>query len=390
MTKYRSLLNTSTAIACSLLIAACGDKKPAASNPANAPVPVNTTTIQPESVVYYDKFPGTMVAMMQVEIRSVAEGYVTGVFFKEGEHVHKGQKLYSIDDSKYKASYSQAEANMRVAQANVEQAQKDADRYTYLSQHDAVAKQIVEHSQTALQNAKSQLAAAKQDLSKSSTDLNYTIIKAPFDGIIGISQVRLGNVVVPGQTLLNTISTGGPIAVDFVVNEKQIPRFLKLQQHKRIEADSLFTLILPDNSQFSYPGKIYAIDRGVNPLTGTLTIRLAFPDPASQLRSGMSCMVRVRNDDTTRQLLVPAKAVVEQMGEYFVYVAKDTLIPVESTDKKETQPASSALHALQRKVTTGTIIGDRIIVKTGLQSGDNVIVDGIQKLHDGSLINTGK
>jgi membrane fusion protein, multidrug efflux system len=372
-----------------LLLLSCGGQKQPAPNPASVPVPVNIYVATPERALYYDKFPGTVTALMQVDIRPEVEGYVTGIFFKEGTHVKKGEKLYSIDNTKYEASYSQAQANVKVAESNLEQAQKDADRYVFLNQHEAVAKQLLDHAMTTLQNAKNQVTAAKQDLKKAQTDLGYSVIKAPFDGTIGLSQVKLGNTVTVGQTVMNTISTDDPMAVDFVVNENQIPRFIRLQKKKPSPTDSLFTILLPDNSVYGHTGQISVIDRGVNPQTGAMIIRLIFPNPSSALRTGMSCNVRVKNDDTTRQLIIPAKAVVEQMGEFLVYVAKDTLIASTDTAKKK-ETAQPALRAIQRKVAPGQTIADRVVIKSGLQAGDSVIIDGVQKLHQGSLLTLGK
>ena len=388
----RSLLKIVTVIISSLVVYACEDKKPAAPNPASIPVPVNMVEVQHENVLYYDKFPATVVALMQVDVRPEVEGYVTGIFFKEGDHVTKGQKLYTIDDSKYMASVDQAQASVRTTEANLDQAQKDADRYIYLNEHEAVAKQTLDHAMTTLQNAKNDVATAKQNLKKAKTDLDYSVIRAPFDGTIGISQVKLGNTVAVGQTVLNTISTDGPTAVDFVVNEKLIPRFLKLKSKKIAATDSIFTFLLPDNTLYGYPGQISLIDRGVNPQTGTITVRLVFPNPNAELRAGMSGQVRVRNDDTTKQILIPGKAIVEQMGEYFVYIAKDTVIHSAETagKQKDTQPQGPSLRAAQKKVTLGQTVGDKVIIRTGLEDGDRLIVDGTQKLHDGSLIITGK
>lgn len=384
----RSLLKISAFIICSILLLACGEKKQKAPDPATIPVPVNLYEAHMQQPLFYEKYPGTVVATQQVDIHSVVEGYVTGIFFKEGERVKKGQKLYTIDDTKYRASYSQAQSAVRVAQSNVDQYQKDADRYNYLNEHDAVAKQILDHAMTTLQNAKNQLASAKQDLTKAQTDLDFSVIKAPFDGTIGISQVKLGNIVNAGQTLLNTVSSDGPVYIDFVVNEKQIPHFAKLQQQKIAAADSIFTLALSDNSLYNYPGQIALIDRGVNPLTGSIIVRLSFPNPTSMLRAGMSCTVRVRNNDSTKQILIPGKAVVEQMGEYFVFVAKDTIIASADTTKpKESKPS---LRAIQKKVQLGQVVADHTIIRSGVQEEDKIVVDGVQKLHDGSLITAGE
>ena len=390
----RSLSDISAIAFCSLMLCSCGEKKKEAPNPATMATPVNLYQVVPEKAVYYDRFPGTVVATMQVDIHAEVEGYVTAIFFKEGDHVKKGQKLYAIDDSKYRASYSQAQAGVTEALSNQDQAQKDADRYNYLNAHDAVAKQTVDHAMTTLSNAKNEVSSARQGLIKAQTDLNYSIIRAPFDGTIGISQVRLGTTVSAGQTLLNTISSDDPMAVDFVINENMIPRVARLKQQKPNPADSIFTLMLPGSVHYEQPGSIYTMDRGVNPLTGTITVRLIFPNPINILRTGMSCDVRIKSEDTAQQILIPSRAIVEQMGEYFVFIAKDTLIPVADTAKHKKDKAGEdkqqgpQLHALQRKVQLGPTIADKVIVRTGLQSGDSVIVDGVQRLRDGGLVTT--
>ena len=405
----RSLFTIGVIMA-SCMLYACGHKKQKKPDTANMAVPVTTYSVHMQRAVYFDNFPATVVPMMEVEIHAEAEGYITGIFFKEGQHVKKGQKLYTIDDTKYRASYNQAEANVRVAESYLAQSQKDAERYIYLDKHDAIAKQLLDHQLTSLKNAKDSVRSAKQNLQKVRADLDYTVIRAPFDGIIGISKVKLGNTVTLGQTVLNTISTDGTMALEFVVNEKQLPRFIKLQQHPPAQKDSIFTMLMPNNMLYNQLGKIYVIDRGVNPQTGSIIVRLAFPDPGSELRAGMSATVRVRNDDTTSQLVIPGRAVTEQMGEYFVYIAKDTLMPTsnagkdsdgakgkddskdkqkdkgEHKGKEDKDQAKPMLHALQRKVILGQTLADSVIVKSGLKAGDTIVTDGVQKLHDGSVI----
>ncbi|NDC41563.1 MAG: efflux RND transporter periplasmic adaptor subunit, partial [Chitinophagia bacterium] len=363
-------------IALAILSTGCGPTTPQAPPPGSLPVPVNTVTAQRQTLGYYDEYPGTVVPMVQVDLRAQVEGYITGIFFTEGGRVKKGQRLYEIDMSKYRATYNQSQANLHVEQANLDQAQKDADRYTYLNEHEAVARQTLEHALTTLQNAKSQVAAAQQDLVRAQTDLNYAVIKAPLDGVIGISQVRVGNTVTPGQTVLNTISSEGAVAVDIAVNEKQLGTFISRQQQVTATNDSTFSLVLPDNTVHNYFGKIYIIDRSVNPQTGAITVRLQFPDPKGQLRAGMSCIVKVRNQDKEPQIVVPARAIIEQMGEYFVYIAKDTTMPAPGADTAKVKTITGTF-ALQRKVETGATVGDRVIVKKGIVDGEAIIADGV-------------
>jgi len=372
-----------------LIIAGCGKKK---QPPPNPEVPVNLITLKPQRVLYFDKYPATTAALSQVNLLPQITGAVTAIFFKEGSHVVKGQKLYEIDRRIYQDSYEQAVANLKVVQGNLAQAQQDADRYEYLNKYNAVAKQLYDHAVITLQNAKNTVRASDQAVKTAKTNLNYAIVYAPFSGTIGFSMVKLGDVVNPGSTVLNTISTDNPMAVDFIVNEKQLPFFEKLENNKQHQVDSLFTLLMPDNTLYPYTGKISVIDRAVDAQTGSVKVRLVFDNPQNYLRVGMSCVVRVHNQDVGPQLVLPGKAVVEQMGEYFVFVAKDTVIKV-SEDSLKKNPNAKAdskprLIAVEKKVQTGQTIGPKQVIKSGLSAGERIVVDGVQSLHDGSPITT--
>jgi len=383
----RVLLNT-IFISC-LMLAACKKKQP----PPNTEVPVNLLKLTPKTVLYYEKYPATTHALFQVNLLPQVSGAITGMFFKEGTKVSKGQKLYEVDERLYKAAYDQAVANLDVSKSSLVQAQQDADRYVYLNKYNAVAEQLYDHAVITLQQAKSTVKASEQAVKTAKTNLTYATVYAPFTGTIGISQVRLGEVVTPSVTTLDTLSSDNPMMVEFIVNEKNLPFFEKLQ-HEKIKVDSLFSLLMPDNSLYAHLGKLAIIDRAVDPQTGTIRVRLVFDNPDFYLRAGMSCVVRVHNQDVGPQLLIPNKAVVEQMGEYFVYVAKDTVLKVSADslkkmDKKAAADANKAkLVAVQKKVQTGQVIGPDIIIKSGIKAGDKIIVDGLQSLHDGARITT--
>jgi RND family efflux transporter MFP subunit len=381
--------------------------------PPIPPTPVNIIKVTKRSVLYYDKYPSTTQALSQVSLTPQVQGYITGIFFTEGTRVKKGQKLYEIDKRLYQAAVDGAEANVKVAEGNQLQAQQDADRYVYLNNYHAVAKQLYDHAVVALDNAKSSVKAAQEAVKTAKTNLTYSTIYAPFDGTIGFSQVKLGNMVVVGQTVLNTISTNDPMAVDFLINEKQLMDFEKIQKGKQKPVDSLFTLLLPNNTLYSHTGKISIIDRAVDPQTGSIVVRLVFPNPENDLKVGMSCIVRVHNQDASPQLVIPGKAVVEQMGEYFVYVAIDTILnekadasmsksgdggslvkseksSSDTNKKNETDTARKPkLRAIQRKIKLGQTIDANVVVLSGINDGDNLIVDGLQSIHDGSAISTG-
>ena len=354
--------------------------------PPAQPVPVNIYTVKAKKVFYYDKYPATIVALNQVDLRPQVQGDITGVLFTEGSHIHKGQPLYEIDRQLFQEAYDQAKANLEVAQGNLKQAQQDADRYTYLNTYDAVAKQVLDHAAIALQNAKNTVTAAEQSLKMAATNLAYSVINAPFEGTIGFSQVRLGNIVTVGQTVLNTISTDDPMGVDFLISEKQLSYFTDLKNYKQQAIDSLFTIALPNDSLYPYMGKISVIDRAVDPQTGTIRVRVTFPNPDYTLRPGTSCILRVHNQETGPRMVVPGKAVVELMGEYFVYLVKDTIAP----DPQDTTKTRPVQMAIQKKVQLGQTIEPNVIIKKGINVDDRIVVDGVQSLHTGSLINITK
>ena len=366
-----------------LILSACGKKQP----PQNNEVPVNLIKVKAQTVLYYDKYPSTTQALMQVNILPQVQGDVTGIFFTEGSHVKKGQKLYDIDSKIYKDNYDAAVANLKVSQGTLVQSQQDADRYEYLNKYNAVAKQLYDHAIITLDNSKNQVKSSEQAVKSAKTNLSYATIYAPFDGTIGFSNVKLGDVVSVNTTILNTISTDNPMAVDFVINEKQLPKFEKLQSAKK-QIDSLFTILLPDNTLYPTTGKISVIDRAVDSQTGSITLRLVFDNPKGVLRAGMSCVVRVHNQDTEPQLVIPSKAVVEQMGEYFVYVAKDTLVNDPKAGADSAKKQLKQLRADEKKVQVGQTIGANTVIKSGIDVGERVVVDGVQTLHDNVPITT--
>jgi membrane fusion protein (multidrug efflux system) len=348
-----------------LFLSACGDNKQAVQGGPSA-VPVTVDDVRTTTAVYYDEYPGTVVALNQTELRAQVTGYVTGIYFKDGDKVRKGQRLYSIDQQLYSANLQQAEANLKVQETNLLKAQKDADRYHELDSKDAIAKQQVDYADAALEAAKKQVEAARANVNAVKANVNFSTIVAPFDGTIGISQVRNGTSVVAGQTVLNTISTDNPMAVDFSVDQKEIYRFAQLQQSQKPK-DSTFSIAFGGDV---YPehGTVYLIDRAVDPQTGTIKVRLLFPNNKGLLKAGMSTTVRILNNASEKSVIIPYKAVTELLGEFFAYVVTDS--------NKVTQ----------RRLVLGKQIGKDIIVKDGLQEGERIVTQGVQNLREGLVV----
>ncbi len=333
-------------------------------------IEVVTQVVQPANIVYYDTYPSTVVAINEVQLRSEVSGFVTGLYFKEGSQVQKGEKLYEIDRTKYQAAYDEAKANLDIVSSNLQKAERDYERYKKLDEENAIAKQIIDDALTTLNNARMQLKTATSALASAETDFKYSLITAPLTGSIGFSQVKPGTFVTAGQTLLNTISSDDPIGVDFIADEKTLPYFVTIQNARSQKADSTFRLVLPDNSLYLHPGLLSIIDRAVDPQTGTIRIRVSFPNKERILRPGLNCNIKILSENSGIQIAIPSRSIVEQMGEFFIYLIDNNNI------------------ARQRKITAGASIGDKTLVKSGLIAGDRIVVEGTQKIRDGQVVAT--
>ena len=352
------------------LAGACGNKQQqqAAAGMQVPAIPVSVGMVTEEIVSGVDDYPGSVVPLNETELRAEVSGYITGIFVADGASVSKGQKLYEIDRTRYEAAAQQAEANLAIATANLDRITRDVERYRKLAEQDAIARQTLDYAETDLSNAEAQVASAKAALTTAQTNLDRSTIVAPFSGTIGISQVRMGALVSAGSTLINSISSVNPIAVDFPINEREIPRFNALRKSGNALSDSVISITLPGGTSYSQPGSIIAMDRAVDRNTATLTVRARFENPDELLRAGMATTVHVSSQSESKQLVIPYRAVMEQRGQTSVYVLTD----------------SSTVD--QRGIKLGLKMADRVVVTEGLSSGEQVVTDGTINLRPGAKV----
>jgi len=350
------------------LLVSCKQKTAPAQAPAERVIPVSTVQVGEEPVANTVNYPGTVVALNQTELRAEVNGYVTNIFVADGATVSRGQRLYEIDHIRYKAAKDQAKANLEIAEANLDKIRRDLDRYKKLDEKQAIAKQILDYAETDFNNARAQVAAARANLVTAETNLARSVITAPFNGTLGISQVRQGALVSAGSTLMNTISSTNPIAVDFMVNERDLQAFVELQKKGNSAKDSILSLELPGGNIYSRYGKVTTIDRAVDQTSGTIAVRASFDNPEGLLRVGMNVNARITNRSATPEMVIPYKAVMEQLGESFVYIVTDS-------NTVQTQ-----------KVKLGIKVEDKIVVKEGLTLGTTIVSEGIVNLRPGDKI----
>ncbi len=360
---------TALVLTSGLFLQACGNKeaeKKGAGPGMQAPAtPVTTALVSQEVVTGIRSYPSNVVPLQETEIRAEVSGYITNIYVADGAYVSKGQRLYEIDRVRYAAAVDQARANLEIAKANLARVEKDLQRYEKLADQDAIAKQTLDYAYTDVNNQKAQVQAAQAALTTAKTNLQRSVIVAPFSGNIGISQVRSGALVSAGTTLLNTISSTNPIAVEFQINEKEIPEFTGLQAGK---TSTTINLTLPDGSTYGSLGRISTIDRAVDPQTGTLKVRASFDNPANTLRAGLNLTLNVASTKAHEEMVIPYRAIFEQLGTFSVYTVNDS----STVDLKQ--------------IALGQKLGDKVVVASGLQLGERIVVDGVAALKQGAKI----
>ncbi|MCB0706865.1 MAG: efflux RND transporter periplasmic adaptor subunit [Saprospiraceae bacterium] len=330
-------------------------------------VNVSVAQVRPQLLPYFEEYAGLIKALQEVELRAQVSGYISGIYFNDGDRVRKGQKLYSIDSQPFQAAYQQAQANLLAQEANLAKAEKDVFRYRELAKKDAVAIQALDNAEATFATAQQEVAAARAAVDNVQTNVKYATISAPFDGTIGISLVRTGASISMGQTLLNTISTDNPIAIEVAIDQSQLLFFSEIKAAGGGRTDSLFQLKI-DGITYPQFGRLSFIDRAVDPLTGTIKVRVEFPNPDFIIRPGMTATLVVRFNSKEAVVAIPFKAVTEQLGEFFVYVSDGTKVS-------------------QRQVKLGRQLGRQIVVLEGLTGDEIIVTEGVQNLREGALIN---
>lgn len=348
------------------ILQSCGNKNAANGQAGAAPaVAVTTAAVTQQIVTGSESYPAIVVPINETELRAEVSGYITNIYVTDGATVNKGEKLYEIDHTRYTAAVDQAKASLKIAEATLEKVKRDLQRYRKLSEQDAIAKQTLDYAETDLNNQEAQVLAAKAALTTAVTNLDRSVIRAPFAGTVGISQVRNGALVSAGSTLLNTISTTNPINVEFQVPERSLSQFVALQKSGAKEA---IQLKLSGNNTYPSHGYISTIDRAVDAGTNTIKVRARFDNPANELRAGMNASIKVLEKSAQEEMVIPYKAVQEQLGVFSVFIVGD----------------SSKVK--QQAVKLGTSFDDKVVIKEGLKLSDKVVVEGIMNLRDGATI----
>ncbi|WAW07728.1 efflux RND transporter periplasmic adaptor subunit [Oxalobacter formigenes] len=352
------------------LLSACGDK---AAPPAQLPEAAYVT-IAPEKRAVENELPGRLESYRTAEVRARVPGIVLKRTFEEGAFVKQGQVLFKIDPRSYQASVQNAKAALSRAEANKVQADLKLKRYKPLVEINAISKQEYDDAIAAAKQASADVEAAKATLVNNKLNLEYATVTAPISGRIGRAMVTEGALVGQNEaTLLATIQQINPIYLNLTQSSAELLKLRQMMQSgalKDAEKSGLkVTMVMEDGSIYPHTGKLLFSDISVDPTTGELALRALFPNPDNMLLPGMFVRARLEQAVNENAITVPQQAVQHTND-------GSQVIVINQENKAEI-----------RQVKTTSAIGNRWLVTEGLQPGDRVIVEGLQKVRPGSPVN---
>jgi membrane fusion protein (multidrug efflux system) len=341
-----------------------------AAPPPPPPPVVEVMTVAATNAPASVEIIGQLDSPQNVEIRARVEAFVDKMLFTEGEEVKEGAPLFKLDDKPFKERLAAANGMLAEAKAALNKYEKDVARLQPLAEKRAVPQQDLDNAVASVDVGKASVLSAQARVESATLDLGYCDVKAPISGLIGAKQVSIGDLVGKGQpTLLATMSTLDPIWFYCAISEVQ---YLKAQaETKRTGkniADLPVTLILANGTIHPDKGKFVFIDRAIDTKTGTLRVRVEFPNSAKVLRPGMFARIIVDLGARPDSLLVPERSVAELQGKNFVWII--------GSDNKATQ----------RPVKVGDLVGANLLILEGLKTGERIVVEGIQKVREGLTV----
>jgi membrane fusion protein (multidrug efflux system) len=345
---------------------AAGCKKEAA---VSGPADVEVAEVAKQDVKVEREWVGSMDGSVNAVIRAQVQGYLVKQLYTEGQFVKEGQVLFQIDPRTFQAAVDQAKADVAQKKARWDTTQANLARIRPLAEQNAVSKKDLDDAIGQEQSAHSAYDASKAALDKAQLDLGFTRITSPISGIAGMAKAQIGNLVGPGQAEeLTTVSTVDPIKVWVPISEQE---FLHAQSSRPAagQPKRKIELVLSDGSVYPKPGEFGFADRQVDPMTGTLKLAILFPNPGNVLRPGQYAKVRAVMQTIPGAVVVPQRAVNELQGNFQVaVVGADNKVSV-------------------RTVKPGVKTGSLVVITEGLQPGERIVVEGLQKVKDGMTVN---
>src|SRR6201993_961401 len=352
-----------------LLISGCSRKPPQVA--PSAPE-VLVTTVQPRDVPRVLERVATLDGFINGNINAQVQGYIVSRDYREGSVVKKGDLLFQIDSRPFEAALAQAKGTLAKDQANQVKADADEKRALDLFKKKVISDQERDTAIAAAGSSRANVEADEAAVQQAELNLGYTKITSPIDGIAAIATAQVGDLVGPSTGPLTSVSQLDPIKAVVTAGEGPFTDFISRHpdpdERQRYINTLEFDLILGDGKVYPQKGKFYALDRNLDPKTGSIHYYVTFPNPDAMLRPGQFGKVRFVPDSVQNALVVPQEAVTELQGNFQVAV-------VDQNNKVSIRP-----------VKTGERIGAMWQITEGLKPGDKVVVEGVQKAREGSTV----
>lgn len=351
-----------------LALAGCGGAK--ASGPPPKPPEVDVIEVVPKDVPIVSEWTATLDGYVNAQIQPRVSGYLTKQNYQEGSYVRKGQVLFEIDERPFVAALNEAKGQLAQAQAAMGKAQQDVKRDKPLAEARAIAQSQFDNDIQAELGAKAAVETAKASVEQAELNVGFTKVTSLIDGIAGIAQTQIGNLVSP-TTVLTSVSQVNPIKAYFSISEQQ---YMMTQSEEKNGAQKdawkgvRLKLVLSTGATFPHEGSFLLADRQVDANTGTIRVVGSFPNPNNLLRPGQYGRVLAEMGTQKSALLVPQRAVTELQGSYqLAVVGPDNKVSI-------------------RPVKVGPSIGKMLIIQDGLKPQERIIVEGLQKVKDGTVV----
>ena len=357
---------SSLAICGAVLLSACGKENVRAA----APVPeVEITPVVQQDVPLYTECISTLDGYVNAQIQPQVTGYLLKQNYSEGTVVHKGEVLFEIDRRPFQTALEQAKGQLAQAQAQLGKTKLDVQRDTPLAKESAIPQAQLDNDIQAHEAAQAVVTAAQAQVDQAELNLSFTTVRSLITGVAGLAKAQIGDLVGP-TTILTTVSQVQPIKAYFAISEQQYLNFARrineVTERKRgVSGAKVLELVLSDGSVYPQKGWVVLADRQVDVKTGTIRMAGAFDNPGDVLRPGMFGRVRAVTGTARGALLVPQRSVIETQGTYSVVV-------VNSDNKASIRP-----------VKTGERVGQMWMITDGIRAGEQVIVEGVQKAKEG-------
>jgi len=378
MIESSSLVRALAALLLAALLAGCGqggssNAQTAPGGGAPPPPEVGVITVTLREVGLIDELPGRLEASRVAQVRARAAGIVQERLFREGTDVRAGQPLFRIDPAPYQAQVASAQATVARAQANLGQAKALAERYKPLVEANAISKQDYANAVAAEKSAEAEVAAGKAAVQTAEINLNYASVVAPISGRIGRALVTEGALVGQGEaTPLAVVQQIDPMYINFTQSATEALKLRRAFQEGRLKraggSGALVHVLLEDGSEYPQTGRLLFSDLTVDPTSGQLTLRAEVPNPRGDLLPGLYVRVRLEQAKADKAVLLPQQAVTRSnQGDSVMVVAPDGKVT-------------------PRPVKVGSAQGNDWVILDGLKAGEQVVVDGFQKMRPGAPV----